>query len=68
MMITDLLAMRAAILEKLGKMSLKRILSRRKEKDGSLTYQAFIDKVDKGKEEIPVRYIDLDNSAKLKDE
>jgi hypothetical protein len=51
MEINDLSAMRAAIIEKLGKMSLKRILARRKEKDGSLTYQAFLDKVDKVKEE-----------------
>ncbi len=64
MMITDLLAMRAAILEKLGKMSLNRILSRRKEKDGSLTYQAFLDKVEKGEKEIPITFINKKNNTK----
>lgn len=52
-----LLAMRSAILEKLAKRSLKTKLSARKEKDGSLTYQKFLDRVEEGEKEIPVTYI-----------
>jgi len=63
-MITDILAMRAAIFAALEKRFLKEKMSKRKEKDGSLTYQAFLDKVDKGKEEIPVTYIKKTDDTK----
>ena len=53
----DLLAMRAAIFAALEKRFLKEKMSRRKEKDGSLTYQEFLDKVEKGNEEVPITYI-----------
>ncbi len=55
--IETLLAMRSAILKKLGERSLKKNLSKRKEKDGSLTYQKFLDRLEEGEKEIPVTYI-----------
>ena len=62
--IETLLAMRSAILKKLGERSLKKNLSKRKEKDGSLTYQKFLDRVEEGEKEIPVTYIDKDSNIK----
>lgn len=59
-----LLAMRSAILKELGERSLKKKLSRRKEKDGSLTYQKFLDRVEEGEKEIPVTYVNKTDDNK----
>ena len=62
--IETLLAMRSAILQELGQRSLKKNLSKRKEKDGSLTYQKFLDRLEEGEKEIPVRYINKNPDIK----
>jgi hypothetical protein len=55
--IETFLAMRSAILKELGERSLKKKLSERKEKDGSLTYQKVLDRIEEGEKEIPVTFI-----------
>lgn len=58
----EALLMRSQVLNALAKRFSGKRLSERKAKDGSLEYKEVIERMKKGNEEIPVRYINNPDS------
>ena len=52
----DALEMRRKVLEVVGQRTLKRNMSQRRGRDGKPEYHQFLGKLEKGKQEVPVRY------------